>query len=208
MKKIISTISMCLFALAMISCGGSTKQATPSGVTQGTYPTPEGMELATNECIELAEASPVVRAWGNAKHYDLSEAIAYAEADARAKMSRAIAAKVTSAQKRSGFDISKYAGTSTEGGLVTDGGEQRNSLVTSIAQNMIENTVVIKSKRYMLPNRTYNVYVTVEFQGGVSAMSKAVMDNVKSKISDEDKLKIQYELKKFEDEVNAELNKK
>ena len=60
----------------------------------------------------------------------------------------------------------------------------------------------------MLPNRTYNVYVTVEFQGGVSAMSKAVMDNVKSKISDEDKLKIQYELKKFEDEVNAELNKK
>ena len=73
---------------------------------------------------------------------------------------------------------------------------------------MIENTVVIKSKRYMLPNRTYNVYVTVEFQGGVSAMSKAVMDNVKSKISDEDKLKIQYELKKFEDEVNAELNKK
>ena len=76
---------MCLFALAMISCGGSTKQATPSGVTKGTNPTPEGMELATNECIELAEASPVVRAWGNAKHYDLSEAIAYAEADARAK---------------------------------------------------------------------------------------------------------------------------
>ena len=58
MKKIISTISMCLFALAMISCGGSTKQATPSGVTKGTNPTPEGMELATNECIELAEASP------------------------------------------------------------------------------------------------------------------------------------------------------
>lgn len=211
--KFIEGLSACFFAVVFFTaCGGSKsvvqKSApTPGGTVKGTVSTPEGLDLGDNECISLAEASPTNRAWGNAKHFDLSDAVSLAELDARSKMSKSISSSILAAEKRSGFDITKYSGSATEGAMATDGGEQRNNLATSISKNIVENTVTLKTKRFMLPNRMYNVFVTIEFQGGTSAMARKIIDDVKQRIPDEEKLKIQYELKKFEDEVQQELAK-
>lgn len=194
--------------IAAVALFTSCKSAyTPGGTMKGTQPSPEGAELASNECIDLAEANPVTRAWGNAQNFNLSDAVAMAEADARGKMANSIASAIKNATKRSGFDISQYAGTDTEGRSVTDGGAQQNRLIQSIANETIENTVTLKTKRYILPNRKYNIYVCIEFQGGVSGLSKNVMDGIKQNISDDDRLKMQYEFQKFEDAVNDEIKK-
>lgn len=206
MKKLQTWATMAVIVATTLLAGCKTAY-TPGNTMKGITPSPEGAELASNECIDLAEQSPATRAWGNAQHFNMSDAVALAEADARGKMANAIASAVKNAVKRSGFDISQYASTDTEGHTVTDGGEQQNRLLQSIANETIENTTVIKTKRFILPNRKYNIYVCIEFQGGISGLSKTVMDGVQQKIPDEQKLKLQYEFKKFEDSVNEEIKK-
>lgn len=207
-KNIFRVIALCVIATAMFcACGSSQKTVTPGGTTKGTTPTPDGLDLGSNECIDLAEQSPVVRAWGNAKHWDLSDAVNFAEDDARGKMAAAISTKIIRASEKSGFDIYKHIQSDTSGNTVSDGGTQRNKNLRTLTDGVIENTVVIKTKRFMLPNRNYNVYVTIEFQGGVSAMSKTIENKLEQQISDEDKLKLQYEFKKFKDAINEELSK-
>ena len=73
---------------------------------------------------------------------------------------------------------------------------------------MVENAVVIKTNQYMQPNRQYHVFVCVEYMGGSSAMARNISDNVKQRVSDEERMKMNYDFQKFEEKVRAELDKK
>ena len=202
-----------LLAISIIACGlfsgcGSSKQIpTPGGTTKGTTASADGLLLEDNECMTLQQISPTNRAWGNAKDFDLSTAVALAEGDARAKMARAIATAVKAATQKSNFSIIQHAGNETEGHEMADGGSKQNSLVNQIANEVVENAVAIKTSRYILPNRQYNIYVCLEYQGGVSNLSRRVVEKVKQQISDEDRLKMEYEFQKFEKSVNEEIEK-
>lgn len=205
--KIFLTMSIIACCL-LCSCGSSKHAAyTPGGTTKGTSPSADGLRLEDNECMILQEEKPTTRAWGNARNFDLSTAVAIAEGDARAKMARAIATAVTTATQQSNFNITQYAGNSTEGQEATDSGNKQNALVKQLAKEVVENAVVIKTTRYILPNRQYNIYVCLEFQGGTSGMSKRIVEKVKQQISDEDRMKMEYEFQKFQKSVDEELAK-
>ena len=209
MEKVRNFATVGIF-MCLLLCGcGSSKQVpyTPGGTTKGTTPSADGLQLADNECMLLQEQSPTTRSWGNAKNFDLSTAVALAEGDARGKMARAIASAIKTATKSSNFSISQYAGNSIEGQEITDAGMKQNALVNQVAEEVVENAVVIKTSRFILPNRQYNIYVCLEFQGGTTGMSRKVVDKVKRQISDEDRMKMEYEFQKFEKSVDEELAK-
>lgn len=208
MKNLKGLLAISVIACGLLSgCGSSKQTPTPGGTTKGTTASADGLLLEDNECMTLQQVSPTNRAWGNAKDFDLSTAVALAEGDARAKMARAIATAVKAATQKSNFNITQHAGNETEGHEMTDGGSKQNSLVSQIANEVVENAVAIKTSRYILPNRQYNIYVCLEYQGGVSNLSRRVVEKVKQQISDEDRLKMEYEFQKFEKSVNEEIEK-
>ncbi len=76
-----------------------------------------------------------------------------------------------------------------------------------IAKEIVSNSVIINTDTYMQPNRQYHVYVCVEYQGDASTMKKKIIDKIEQKIPDEDRIKMKYELQKFEQKIDEELAK-
>lgn len=202
-------ICVAAFALACLLSGcGSSKTAAPGGTEKGTDKNFYGLEIKLNECQELAEESPVTRAWGEGLSTRLSFAKTYAEGQARAALARTIAPIIKTASEENGIDYSKASSSATEGAIATDEGAKGNQITTQIAEAVVENAVVIKTNQYMQPNRQYHVFVCVEYMGGSSAMARNISDNVKQRVSDEERMKMNYDFQKFEEKVRAELDKK
>lgn len=174
MKRI--EIIVCVFAMICLlsACGGSKQVTTPSGNTKGTKQSAWGTEIELNECQLLAEESPATRVYGEATNHRLSFAKAYAEGQARAALARAVSAIIKTATNEADLSWEKYAGTTSEGQSVTDEGSKGDGKVLQIAEEIVGNTVVIKTNQYMQPNRQYHVFVCVEYQGDASSMNKIV----------------------------------
>lgn len=202
--KILSAAVIIVAAAMLTGCGGS-KKVTPSGSTKGTKESAFGTEIELNEAQKLAEKSPATRAWGEAVDFDLSSATAYAEAEARGKFARAIASHIKAAERKSGFSYQKASASETEGASVTDNGSKNERLVMSVAEELVENTVTIKTVQYFQPNRQYHVFVCLEYQGGASKLAQQISDKVKQRISDDERLKMNFEFEKFRQAVDEEL---
>lgn len=189
------------------SCGGSKNATTPSGYTKGTKSTAWGTEIELNECQLLAEESPATRAYGEGTNHRLSFAKTYAEGQARAALARAVSSYITAASKEAGLNWNQYAGNDTEGQSATDEGSKGDLEVQQIAQEVIANTVVIKTNQYMQPNRQYHVFVCVEYQGGASEMAEQITKKLEQMVPDEERIKMEYQFQKFHEEIQKELEK-
>ena len=161
-----------------------------------------------NECQILAEQSPATRAYGEATNHRLSFAKAYAEGQARAALARAISAIIKTATNEADLSWEKYAGTTSEGQSVIDEGSKGEGKALQIAEEIVENTVVIKTNQYMQPNRQYHIFVCVEYQGDVTKMAAKIVDKVKQQVPDEDRIKMEYQFQKFEEKIEKELAKR
>ncbi len=216
MKKHFNYIVLTVTALVMASCGSS------KGVTEDYYNNPnhpvyqnnkntgigddDFKEQKLNATEEYAMAAPGKRAVGTATSFKESMANQLAEADARRALSDALQASLISASKSAGVNLEKYAGGAEDAEVATDGAIETNTLVRSISQNVISGTTVVKkSKFYNNKTRQYKIYVCVEYSGEVKDMVEKAVKEVKNRISDEDRTKIEYDLKKFEDEVYNHL---
>ena len=201
-----------VFAIASIcllgACGGSKQVTTPGGTTKGTKQAPWGTEIELNECQILAEQSPATRAYGEATNHRLSFAKAYAEGQARAALARAISAIIKTTTNEADLSWEKYAGTTSEGQSVIDEGSKGEGKALQIAEEIVENTVVIKTNQYMQPNRQYHIFVCVEYQGDVTKMAAKIVDKVKQQVPDEDRIKMEYQFQKFEEKIEKELAKR
>lgn len=190
---------MLLVATSLFSSCGGSKQIASADKGR--------VEIKENECQILAKAKPQIRSWGTAQAFELSDAVAYAELDARSKMSNALATKIKAAAERSSFDLSKVASDATSTNMAQDGGAKRNRFAQSVAENTIKNTVNILTKQYKLSNGQYEVWVTLEYSGEVSAMAEEVVKKIESNLSDDDRIRIEYNINKFKKEIQAELEK-
>lgn len=132
----------------------------------------------------------------------------YAEGQARAALARAVSAIIKTATSESDLSWEKYSGTIAEGQSVTDEGSKGDGKILQIAEEVIGNTVVIKTNQYMQPNRQYHVFVCVEYQGDASSMSNKIVDRVKQLVPDEDRIKMEYQFQKFAEEIEKELAKR
>jgi hypothetical protein len=65
----------------------------------------------------------------------------------------------------------------------------------------------VKTVKFLLPNNQYEVWVCLEYQAGVEALASNVAKKVQQRISDEDKLKMNFEFDQYRKRVEAELEK-
>ncbi len=205
MKTFKSILASVLFTMLLSSCGGSKQAATPGGSTKGTNETAWGLDVELNECQLLTEEKPATRAYGEGVNARLSYAKAYAEGQARATLARAVASKIKAATKESDLQWNKYAGNATDGQTVTDEGSKADGLTHQIAEELIENAVIIKTNQYIQPNRQYHVFVCVEYQGEASQLCKKTVQKIEQQVSDEDRIKMEYQFKKFEESLEKEF---
>ncbi|GHT50815.1 hypothetical protein AGMMS49982_06860 [Bacteroidia bacterium] len=180
----------------MTGCGGG-KQVAKSA----------GKVVEQNICEKMQEEKPATRAVGQGSHFKEQTARSIAEVQARAQFARAISSKIKSATSEESLGYDLYSGDATTGAAVTDQGSKQNDLAQSIANEAVNNTVIIKTYKELMPNNQYNVWVCLEYQAGVSEIAAAVAKKVQQQISDEDKLKMNFEFDQFRKKMEAELEK-
>ena len=165
-----------------------------------------GKEMKLTEAESYALKKPGTRAAGKGVSSRESVAVQVARAQARAAFAEAISSAVNSALKISGFDVSQYAGDDEEGHEVSDGAEKTNTMIKSVSKQEIENTQVVKTNKfYNKKTRKYTVFVCLEYNGDIAKLSKEIANKVSQKISDEQRMKIDFELENFEKEIEKEL---
>ncbi|MCM1489445.1 MAG: hypothetical protein NC095_01265 [Muribaculum sp.] len=166
-----------------------------------------GDEVKLTEAEKYALKEPGKRASGKGVSQRENAAMSRARAEARAAFAEAISASVLSAIKAGGIDILQTAGDENEGHESVDGGEKQNNLIKSVAQQVIEGSPVVKTNKYYdKKTRNFTIFVCLEYNGDVSKLAKEVVQGLKQKVSDEDRLKIEYNLDKFEKEIEKQLN--
>lgn len=193
--KIFACLSLVLCML--YSCGGSKEAVADKTRTK----------ILLDECQELAQKKPEVRSWGEAINFSLSSAANYAELQARARFARAISAKIKTAEENSGLAYRKSSTNTVDGATVRDEGANQNEMQLSIAESVIKNAVVIKTTQYMMPDGSYQVFVCLEYREGVEKLADEIAKQVKQQVSDEDRMKMQYEFEKFRERIEEELRK-
>lgn len=165
-----------------------------------------GKEMKLTEAESYALKKPGTRAAGKGVSSRESVAVQVARTQARAAFAEAISSAVNSALKISGFDVSQYAGDDEEGHEVSDGAEKTNTMIKSVSKQVIENTQVVKTNKFFnKKTRKYTVFVCLEYNGDIAKLSKEVANKVSQKISDEQRMKIDFELENFEKEIEKEL---
>ena len=92
-----------------------------------------------------------------------------------------------------------------QGNSAYDEGGKSTSTTLAIAQEVVDNAVIVKFDQFMQPNRQYHVFVCLEYQGGVSSMKQALVNKVKQQVPDEDRIKMEYQFQQFEEKIEKEL---
>lgn len=208
-KNIVRVLALCAVTTAMLSACGSSKssQASAGGGSPSRHSQSSayGTKQEETECQRLAEEKPATRAFGDATNHSLSYAKTYAAGRARAELALAVKGKITAATHEANINFEKYAGSDTEGSSISDQGSKQDLMIQQIAEETIENSVVIKTETYIQPNRQYHVFVCVEYQGDATKMANTIVDKVKQRIPDEDRIKMEYNFQKFEEKIKQEL---
>lgn len=101
----------------------------------------------------------------------------------------------------------KSSTNTVDGATVRDEGANQNEMQLSIAESVIKNAVVIKTTQYMMPDGSYQVFVCLEYREGVEKLADEIAEQVKQRVSDEDRMKMQYEFEKFRERIEEELRK-
>jgi hypothetical protein len=185
-------------AVIMTGCGSSKSVSDSSGKTA----------YVSNECETLQEAKPMTRAVGKGTHFKEMTARNIAEAQSRAQFARAIAAAVKTATDEQGYSFELYSGDAKAGDAVTDQGSKSNDLVSSVANEVVANTVIIKTCKFQLPNNQFEIWVCLEYQKGVAEMAAEVAKKVAQRIPDEQKMKMNFEFDRYRERIEKELEKK
>ena len=204
MKKVlISLLSTAM--LGFVSCG-TTRNAIQA--TKSEMESPYGKSVELTVCERMAEEKPGLRASGKGVSYNESSARQIAELEARAQMSRALETAIINAAKSANVDITQFAGGDRDGMSATDAGGKQNMLTEIISSNIIGGANVIKTEKFYDSNRKYTIFVCLEYNGTLQEMAHRTYEQVRQRVSDEDRAKIDKENEKFEEEVKQFMMKK
>lgn len=201
MKRLSVFSVMGIVCLLLSACGGS-KHTTKSqsGIIRESY-----QEL--DRCEKLALQKPATRAVGEAYDYRISFAKTYAEGQARAELRRKIEAAIKSASGEDGAGYEKHASGGNEGASVRDEGSKKNNYVDQIANGIVNNTAVVEMSKYLRNDGSYHVYVCIEYLDGISKMAEKIAKQVEQQVSDEERMKMNFEFNKFRERIENELEK-
>lgn len=161
--------------------------------------------IKVDQCIELQEKVPERRAWGEGTDYTITDATAYAQASARTNFSYMLETAVEAGTSRSAQRYNKASSDGENGGLVSDRTGLDKNLYSAVTQQIVKNTVIIKTSPYKQKDGQYHVYVCIEYRGSVGEMAESIVSKVNEQLSDEEKLKIQFDYQQFKKEIEEQL---
>lgn len=195
----LKTLAIALSAAALIVSCGTAKQTAVSNSS------PYGQKLEEEQCIKVYKQKPAIRAYGSGSHFKESTAQAFAEAEARAMMSRKLESAVLSATELVGVSMEQYAAGREDSEWVTDQSAEGNNLVQVISQQIVKNTSIIESSRYYADNRQFTVFVCIEYGGKESELVDAAEKALKERIKAEDRAKIEARHNDFRERILKKL---
>lgn len=167
-----------------------------------------GEEIKKTDTELYAELAPGKRAAASGQGFTEAAAEQLARNNARAKFAEAIEASVVSAAKTVYGELSEFSADEKSGESATDGGQKQHTMVSSIAEQAVANTVVVKTQKFRAKNNRYTVFVCLEYNGEVAELAAEIAAQVKQRISDKSRARIEKDLQNFEDQVAFELHKK
>lgn len=191
------TKSLVMFAVAsmlFVAC-----KSTKTVVSDGE------VAIKVDQCIELQEKAPERRAWGEGTDYTMTDATAYAQASARTNFSYMLEAAVEAGTSHSAQKYNKASSDGENGGLVSDRTGLDKNFYSVVTQQIVKNTAVIKTSPYKQKDGQYHVYVCIEYRGAVGEMAESIASKVNEQLSDEEKLKIQFDYQQFKKEIEEQL---
>ena len=121
---------------------------------------------------------------------------------------RKIEAAVLAATEDIGVSLEKYAADDQSGRSVTDQSGEGDDLAMSIAQQVIRNTHTIKTTRYLKSNNQFTVFVCMEYAGDENTLVDHIEQNVKDRISQDDRAKIEQRHNQFRQRILGNLKSK
>ena len=179
-----------------------------------------GSKIDLTDSEKYALKKPAKRAAGKGESRNENNAEMLARNAARASFAEAIKAAVLSASKtvygeKNYFTEKESTEENTEGEnnhftsvSETEGGEKSNSIIKSVANEVIQNAPVVKKdKFYNKKRRRYTVYVCLEYDGEVKDMVEKVVKKMFQRIPKEDRQRIDENMEMFEFEIEKDLNK-
>ena len=201
MKKIFLFVAP-LLACVMTSCGVQNlapQQQKKAGRT--------AVELSEAEQYAYSAPKGVLRAVGE---YTLDEqgfAMRYAAAQARANLAEQISVKVKSGVELSRNSYKKGTITNDEVKTARDTEGQDQQLIRQVCDEAVAGATIVKVSTYMLENGTYQVFVCVE--ADTKGVAKYVAENqkVQQLVTDDERVKIEYNRDQFRQVIEDELSK-
>lgn len=200
--KALKVISAVIVSTMVLSACGSSKEVpkSQSVIVQEVF-----QEL--DACEKYAMKKPETRAVGEAYDYRISNAKTYAEGQARAEFRRKIMASITAASSEDAAGYEKYGSSGNDGVSVRDEDAKKNLFVTQIADGIVKNTAIVEMTKYLRADGSYHVYVCIEYLGGIDKMAENIAKQYEQNVSDEERLKMNFEFEKFRERIKAEMAK-
>lgn len=161
--------------------------------------------VKVDQCIELQEKAPERREWGEGTDYTMTDASAYALASARAKYAFKLESAVEAGTSHSAQKFNKASSNGENGGLVSDRTGLDKNFYSVVTQQIVKNTVVIKTSPYKQKDGQYHVYVCIEYRGTLEDMAESIASKVNEQLSDEEKMRIQFDYQQFKKEIEEQL---
>jgi len=219
MKKNILVMAFGMAAVLMTIPCHSKAEITTNGLTEYIIPDDDddrGDEVKLTDAEKYAEKNPAKRSAGKGQSFKETSAEVQARLAARANFAEALRAAVLSAAKNvygeaNHFFADEATGDGADEGKTvsqTEAAERQNTLLKSITNEVIQNTVQVKkNKFYNKKRRRYTIYVCLEYNGEVKDMVEQTVKKVRERIPLEDRKRLDENLEKFEFEIEQELNK-
>lgn len=175
-----------------------------------------GDKVDLTDAEKYAMKEPAKRKSGKGQSFKETSARMQARLAARGNFAESLSAAVVSAAKNVygenqqiiTDDYVKDDEESNELATHNEAGEKQSTLLKSIANEVIQNTVEVKmDKFYNKKKRRYTIYVCLEYNGEVKDMVEKTVKKIRSRIPEQDRKRIDENLEKFEFEIEQELNK-
>lgn len=165
-----------------------------------------GSKDKLTEAESYALKKPATRAFGEGQSPRPNLARQYAVDDARKSLSEVLEIALLRAAKNIDQDLAKFIGSDDGGENLYETNESKDNLTKVICQNVIKGTPIVKMDRfYNKKNKMYSVVVCVEYIGEPADMAKETVKNLKDRLSDNDKIKIESNLDMLEKGIEKEL---
>lgn len=183
-------------ALVVCSCKSSNTVVVPMGDAS-----PTGIKAAVTEgstCYELQEQKPALRAVGNGINNKEAAAKQAADAAAKAEFATKIAAAMEAGFLEVGVSLDQFASDGETGKSVADQSSQGGNIISMAAKQVVKNTSIIQTERYVRNDRQYLIYVCIEYSGNLSDLFNKAEKELKEKIPAEQRKILEERHEKME----------